>query len=204
MSLKPWKWRELKPTHPRRTFMSPNTETGQTQIGLALESKVEQDSIHRLWPFRDRSEIENYEQALVQRYRFLGGLACSAAVASIHHALRHPHNFHGWIQLHAGRTPPGYMGSFWMGRAADGVEYFRCSTRCRLTCSLLSPGELADDGRHSAGGGVGAARVPKTPGKAKRRRLRKRQEREQKERQAQQLKAAVERSPLESYFGECC
>jgi hypothetical protein len=54
------------------------------------------------------------------------------------------------------------------------------------------------------GWGVGAARVPKTPGKAKRRRLKKRQERERKERQAQQLKAAVERSPPESYFGECC
>ncbi|KAJ6456319.1 hypothetical protein C8R47DRAFT_1082418 [Mycena vitilis] len=133
------------------------------------ESTEECTAIKRAWAARDRSKIKSYPQLLAARRLMEAALACSSAIANLRVAVRWPSSFTHW--MNSGPPPPRIRTG---GGSARGNAW----------------GNGAGWGNGGWGNGKGwgnvqdptwdgVTRVPKTPGKQRRRRQRLRQWREE-------------------------
>ncbi|KAK6974867.1 hypothetical protein R3P38DRAFT_3238638 [Favolaschia claudopus] len=206
MALPPFRWRSYSSQRPHLTFCD-------SVDSRVTDAKAEQAQIHRLWPSRDRSNVRSYSDAVCQRNFWRGHLAAAAAVASIRCAVSDQPHFEGWIHRHALAVQPSGTQLEWGSGAGwghsrgnvavrgwgeadsdggwgtttdwDSTPFSpELATHVWSTTSYSNPGSTTLAwGAPQAGWGA-PPRVPKTPGKAKRRRLRKMRIREMEERYA--------------------
>ncbi|KAK7052711.1 hypothetical protein R3P38DRAFT_3173029 [Favolaschia claudopus] len=114
MSLPPFKWRTFNYQRRHLTFC----ETSSPEV---VEAQAEQAETHRLWPYRDRSQVSSHAEAVAQRNFWRGRLAAAAAVASIRRATRQQREYEEWLHRHAlAVQPPGTELEWGSGAGAGG------------------------------------------------------------------------------------
>ncbi|KAJ7464939.1 hypothetical protein B0H11DRAFT_2240368 [Mycena galericulata] len=147
MSLTIWKWPVASWSQPQ-----PFCDASSSP---ARESQAEQKKIKIAWDGRDRASVRSYDHFLRLRATAHAKMACSAAIAAIRVAVQDRDYFDAWLLRRS--NPPGTGGS--------GTGWGTGSTWGAGAGWGVSPPDPTWDG---------VTRVPKTPQKAKRRRLRKR------------------------------
>ncbi|KAJ7121767.1 hypothetical protein C8R43DRAFT_1136452 [Mycena crocata] len=124
-------------------------------------ASAERDHIQQEWDQRDRSTIQSYDAVLAIRRLRDARLACSAAIAGRRRAIDLPGDFHRWLrhQDSANRVQGPWVG--WGSGTGSNGSGTGWNTGWRRDPTW-----------------DGVTRIPKTPGKAKRRRLALRAHRE--------------------------
>ncbi|KAJ7888018.1 hypothetical protein B0H13DRAFT_2342112 [Mycena leptocephala] len=169
------------------------------------QSRLECDQIMDDWRRRDRSAILSYTHFLGARLTMEAKIACSKAVAGKRTAVHYPFEFGRWLEQHATSTcpldpfgdAPHEPGAWHLYRNSDGtwgphggiMDVSRwVASHPRMTQRPAGRGW----GDHGWGSGWPGHRdpdwdgipVPKTPGKAKRRRQRRHERHEAQKRDA--------------------
>ncbi|KAJ6461941.1 hypothetical protein C8R47DRAFT_1225739 [Mycena vitilis] len=130
----------------------------------AIASSNEHDEIKRAWVSRDRSKIKSHPEFLAARGLMEAALACSTAIASLRFAVRLPWVYKKWLNsIRASRRMDATGGGRPRGQAWGSGN-----------------GGWGEGGWENGGWGQdpawdGVTRVPKTPGKQRRRRQRLRE-----------------------------